>query len=71
VSRSSGWVIRAQSNTGLDRSANPNTLTLDRGSSAFSQGCSAQTCLVDVRVFEREAPPIASYEPPAFVRRSE
>lgn len=54
---------------GLDRNANPNTLTIDRGSSSFSQGCSAQTCLVDVRVFEGEAPPIASYQPPTFAER--
>ncbi len=32
----------------IERRGNPNVLTLDRGSSAFSQGCIAQTCLVDV-----------------------
>lgn len=52
---------------GLDRNANPNTLTLDRGASGFSQGCAAHTCLVDVKRFEGEPPAIASYEPPTFV----
>ncbi|MET0390023.1 MAG: molybdopterin-dependent oxidoreductase [Polyangiales bacterium] len=52
---------------GIDKNANPNTLTLDRGASSFSQGCSAQTCLVDVRRFQGEPPPITTYEPPRFV----
>jgi biotin/methionine sulfoxide reductase len=55
---------------GTDRNANPNTLTLDRGASAFSQGCSAQTCLVQAARFEGEPPPVAAYTPPAIVRRT-
>ncbi|MDF1747529.1 MAG: molybdopterin guanine dinucleotide-containing S/N-oxide reductase [Alphaproteobacteria bacterium] len=35
--------------TGLERHGNPNVLTLDLGTSSLSQGCSAHTCLVDVR----------------------
>lgn len=35
-------------NSGLDLAGNPNVLTLDIGSSRFSQGCSAHTCLVRV-----------------------
>jgi biotin/methionine sulfoxide reductase len=52
---------------GLDRNGNPNTLTLDRGASSFSQGCAAQSCLVEARRFEGPPPPIRSYEPPQFV----
>ncbi|HEX5657298.1 MAG TPA: molybdopterin-dependent oxidoreductase [Polyangiales bacterium] len=52
---------------GLDRNANPNTLTLDRGASGFSQGCAAQTCLVDVRRFEGEPPAVECYGPPALL----
>lgn len=52
---------------GLDRNGNPNTLTLDRGASSFSQGCSAQTCLVQVRRYDGDPPPIGTYEPPEFV----
>ena len=50
----------------LDRNANPNSLTLDRGSSGFSQGSSAQTCLVEVRRYLGVAPAVGAYEPPAF-----
>jgi biotin/methionine sulfoxide reductase len=55
---------------GVDRNANPNTLTLDRGASSFSQGCSAQTCLVEVARYEGEPPPVKVYAPPEIVRRS-
>ncbi|MDB4974190.1 MAG: Molybdopterin oxidoreductase [Myxococcaceae bacterium] len=51
---------------GLDRNGNPNTLTLDRGASAFSQGCSAQTCLVQARKFVGTPPPIETYRRPTF-----
>jgi len=51
---------------GLDTNANPNSLTLDRGTSAFSQGCSAQTCLVQARRFEGPAPAVRAYDPPAL-----
>lgn len=33
----------------IEDAGNPNVLTLDRGSSAFSGGCSAHTCLVAIR----------------------
>jgi biotin/methionine sulfoxide reductase len=35
-------------NSGLDIAGNPNVLTVDIGTSAFGQGCSAHTCLVRV-----------------------
>ncbi|WP_103332055.1 molybdopterin guanine dinucleotide-containing S/N-oxide reductase [Pseudotabrizicola formosa] len=35
-------------NSGLDLSGNPNVLTLDIGTSAFGQGCSAHTCLIRI-----------------------
>ena len=56
------WFDRADD--GLDANGNPNTLTLDRGASSFSQGCAAQSCLVEVVRFRGEPPPIAAYEPP-------
>ena len=53
----------------LDRHGNPNTLTRDVGASSFSQGCSAQTCLVQVERFDGEPPPVRAFEPPHFVAR--
>ncbi|MGH8227521.1 MAG: molybdopterin-dependent oxidoreductase [Steroidobacteraceae bacterium] len=53
----------------LERSGNPNALTLDRGASSFSQGCSAQTCLVEARRFSGEAPAIEIDRPPRILRR--
>jgi biotin/methionine sulfoxide reductase len=32
----------------IERSGNPNVLTLDKGTSHFGQGCSAHTCLVSI-----------------------
>ncbi len=51
----------------LEKHGNPNVLTLDVGASKLSQGCIAQTCLVDVRRWEGEAPPVMAFEPPVFV----
>lgn len=42
-------------NSGLDVAGNPNVLTLDIGTSAFGQGCSAHTCLVRVEPWAGEA----------------
>lgn len=52
---------------GTERAGNPNALTLDRGASSFSQGCSAQTCLIEARRFEGEAPPIGIDRPPEIL----
>ncbi|HOA95189.1 MAG TPA: molybdopterin dinucleotide binding domain-containing protein, partial [Quisquiliibacterium sp.] len=50
----------------LERHGNPNVLTRDAGSSALSQGCSAQTCLVDVAPWTGPELPVRAFEPPAF-----
>ncbi|MCW1384082.1 molybdopterin-dependent oxidoreductase [Novosphingobium sp. KCTC 2891] len=47
-----------------DRHGNPNVLTLDRGSSELSQGCSAHSCLVDLRKWTGEAPPVRAFDLP-------
>jgi biotin/methionine sulfoxide reductase len=51
---------------GLETHGNPNAVTLDRGASGLSQGCSAQTCLVDVKRFEGVVPEIRAFELPVF-----
>ena len=53
----------------LEKHGNPNVLTLDKGTSKLTQGCSAHTCLVEVERFEGELPPITAFEPPEFARR--
>ena len=53
----------------LDRHGNPNVLTRDVGASGLSQGCSAQTCLVEVERFAGDVPPVRVFEPPVFVPR--
>jgi biotin/methionine sulfoxide reductase len=54
---------------GLDVHGNPNVLTRDAGASRFSQGCAAQSCLVQVERFDAEPPPVQAFEPPRFVAR--
>jgi biotin/methionine sulfoxide reductase len=53
----------------LDRHGNPNVLTRDVGASRLSQGCAAQSCLVQVARFEAEPPPVRAFDPPRFVTR--
>lgn len=50
----------------LCKHGNPNVLTLDIPASAFSQGCSAQTCLVDIERFDGIPPPLNAHELPAL-----
>lgn len=44
------WLTQV-GNSHLDIAGNPNVLTLDIGSSQFSQGCSAYTCLVRIEPY--------------------
>jgi biotin/methionine sulfoxide reductase len=53
----------------LDRHGNPNVLTLDRGASSLSQGCSAQTCLVEIRRLTEPPPPVRAFDPPLIEQR--
>lgn len=56
--------------TGVEKHGNPNVLTLDAGASGFSQGCSAQTCLVEVSGPIAEPPPVTAFDLPELLRRS-
>jgi biotin/methionine sulfoxide reductase len=53
----------------LEKNGNPNVLTLDIGTSRLSQGCSAQTCLVEVECWHDEAPRVTAYDLPQFEER--
>ncbi|EKT0321981.1 molybdopterin-dependent oxidoreductase, partial [Klebsiella pneumoniae] len=51
----------------LDKHGNPNVLTEDRGSSRLGQGCSAQSCWVEIAPWRDELPPITAFDPPRFI----
>jgi biotin/methionine sulfoxide reductase len=53
----------------LEKNGNPNVLTLDVGASRLSQGCTAQTCLVEIEKWHGEAPRVTAYDLPQFVTR--
>ena len=54
------------SNQPLEKHGNPNALTLDIGASKLSQGCIAQTCLVEVERFDAAPPPVTAHRLPEF-----
>jgi biotin/methionine sulfoxide reductase len=54
----------------LEKHGNPNVLTLDKGTSKLTQGCSALTTLVEVGLFQGEPPPVTAFDPPQFVARN-
>ena len=49
----------------LDKHGNPNAVTRDAGTSRLGQGCSAQSCLVEVAAYAGEPPPVTAFEPPS------
>lgn len=59
------WIDREKS--GLDRHGNPNMVIADRGTSRLTQGCAAQSCLVDIRPHDGAAPPVRAFDPPETV----
>ncbi|MDP1964401.1 MAG: molybdopterin-dependent oxidoreductase [Reyranella sp.] len=56
----------AGSNRPLEKHGNPNALTLDIGASKLSQGCIAQTCLVEIERFDGPAPAVTAHTLPGF-----
>lgn len=52
--------------TGIEKHGNPNALTRDVGASSLSQGCTAQSCLVDVRKVDGPVPPVTAHALPEF-----
>jgi biotin/methionine sulfoxide reductase len=59
----------AGSNMPLEKHGNPNALTLDIGASKLSQGCIAQTCLVEIERFDGPAPAVTAHQLPVLVGR--
>lgn len=50
----------------IDTYGDPNTLTMDIGSSELAQATSANTVVVDIEKFEGEAPPVTSFGGPIY-----
>jgi len=65
----SSW--RAGGPANVEKHGNPNVLTLDMGASRLSQGCMAQTCLVQVEAFDAADLPPTPYQLPAIVSAQE
>lgn len=63
------WAPMRERTDALDLHGNPNVLTQDVGASRMSQGCSAQSCLVEIERFTEEAPPHHAFSLPEFVGR--
>ncbi|MBL6457691.1 molybdopterin-dependent oxidoreductase [Belnapia sp. T6] len=53
--------------TGVEKHGNPNVLTPDIGASGFSQGCIAQTCLVQVGGPVADPPPVTAFALPELI----
>lgn len=63
--------LDVQRDGSLDKHGNPNILTADQGSSRLGQGCSAQTCFVEIEPYALPLPEISAWQPPQFVTRPE
>jgi biotin/methionine sulfoxide reductase len=59
--------LDAGTNQPLEKHGNPNVLTLDLGASQLSQGCMAQTCLVEIERFEGAAPDVTAHTLPVLL----
>ena len=64
----SSW--RAGGPGNLEKHGNPNVLTLDIGASSLSQGCIAQTCLVQVERYDGSEVPPTPYALPVITARA-
>ncbi|MCF8533497.1 MAG: molybdopterin-dependent oxidoreductase [Reyranella sp.] len=58
------------SNRPLEKHGNPNALTLDIGASKLSQGCIAQTCLVEIERHDGPAPELTAHTLPRFATKT-
>jgi biotin/methionine sulfoxide reductase len=51
----------------MEKHGNPNVVTADLGASPLSQGCAAQSCLVQIERFEGDPPVVTAFAPPQLV----
>ncbi|WP_017234846.1 molybdopterin-dependent oxidoreductase [Pandoraea sp. B-6] len=66
VRMSTGAWYDPEPDTGRDKHGNPNVLTADVPASGLSQGCAAQSCLVEVSAPVTNAPPVSAFDLPLF-----
>ena len=59
--------VEAAARRGITVTNTPNVLTEDRGSSRLGQGCSAQSCWVEIVPWREALPAITAFDPPAFI----
>ncbi len=62
-SKQGGYEIGA-----LDSYGDPNTLTLDIGTSKLAQACSAYTCLVDYEKYQGKVPAVSGFDGPIEIK---
>ncbi|MEF2073773.1 molybdopterin-dependent oxidoreductase [Consotaella aegiceratis] len=55
----------------MDKTGNPNVLTLDKGTSKLAQATAAQTALVEVEKWAGPLPPVTAYDPPVLIDEGE
>ncbi|SMC71589.1 molybdopterin-dependent oxidoreductase [Rhizobium sp. RU36D] len=56
--------------TGRDRHGNPNVLTADRPASSLSQGCAAQSCLVQLVRHDADPPRVGAFDLPRLIEQN-
>ncbi|MBC7635349.1 MAG: hypothetical protein H7251_07085, partial [Acetobacteraceae bacterium] len=52
----------------IEKHGNPNALTQDVGASSLSQGCTAQSCLVEVRRADGAIAAVTAHDLPRFAQ---
>lgn len=55
--------------TGMCKHGNPNTLTLDKGTSQLAQGPTAHSCLVEIEKWVGPVPKVTAFDPPEILTR--
>ncbi|SAK74474.1 molybdopterin oxidoreductase [Caballeronia hypogeia] len=66
VRMSTGAWYDPEPGSGRDKHGNPNVLTADIPASELSQGCAAQSCLVQVSAPVQKPPPVTAFDLPRF-----
>ncbi|MFC3023710.1 molybdopterin-dependent oxidoreductase [Vibrio zhugei] len=55
----------------LEKHGNPNALTADVPTSSFAQGCTAQTCLVEVQAWKGESLAVTAFDLPSLATETD